>query len=150
MREEDVQKHIDEFQENMNLDELSLQYPIDLMLGFNKDNIEEKIRECAGQIAKFKMLHLKEYIKLQELQNILDRTICEQYDWYKFEHDRTLTKSEIESYYIPKDVKVTKLKRIVTKQNIRTDFFGICVDGFKHQLEMMHDYISLLNNGEEK
>lgn len=144
MNPQEAEKHLDEFEKTINIQEYLLKYPIDMLLSFDINNIKEKIEENIKQIYKFESLFLVSEFKYTELKSIYDEVISEQFDWYKFEYDRSLSTDEIKEFYIKKDPKVKQIKRLLDKQKIQRDFFKLCINSFLRQGERMHDYIKVL------
>jgi hypothetical protein len=112
-------------------EELMKEHPILDMVSFNDMNIQEKLKINSYQVAQYSNLlsaSKREYELLEEKYNAL---LGMQYDHYKFEMDKELTKVEIERYYLPQDKKVRQMKRILDDQRVRIDFFESCVRGLK-------------------
>jgi len=144
MEVSDVEKHVDEFEKYIGIEEYLLKYPIDMMMDFNVENIKEKLKENILQLFKFKKLYLKSEAKLVEMEVLYQEVISEQYDWYKFEYDRSLSTMEIKEFYIQKDPKVKQIKRLLDKQKIQKNFFQLCIESLVIQGERMHDFIKVL------
>jgi hypothetical protein len=109
------------------VEELREKYPIEKEVSFNEFNISEKLQENMTLKIKYQELYDKENFLYKELQNKYDILVGQRYDFYKFESDRNLTKTEIEQYYLPKDKKIRQLKEILKKQEIKVKFFEICM-----------------------
>jgi len=144
METREVEKHLDEFEKVVGIQEYLLKYPIDMLLSFDINNIQSKIEENIKQVFKFETLFLISDSKYIELKSLYQETLSEQFDWYKFEYDRSLSGNEIKEFYIKKDPKVKQVKRLLDKQKIQRDFFKLCISSFLRQGERMHDYIKVL------
>jgi hypothetical protein len=110
------------------VEELKEQYPIHNQVCFNEFNIGDKLQENMKLRVKYQELYEHELFKYDKLKEKFDILQGQRYDFYKFESDRNLTKTEIEQYYLPKDVKLRKLKEIIEKQELRMKFFKLCMD----------------------
>jgi len=144
METSEVEKHLNEFEKVIGIEEYLLKYPLDMMLSFDINNIQDKIEENIKQVFRFETLFLKAESKYLEMKDLYDEVLSEQFDWYKFEYDRSLNTEEIKEFYIRKDPKVKQIKRLLDKQKIQKDFFKLCIKSFLRQGERMHDYIKVL------
>lgn len=139
----EIEDYLTDFEKSMGIEENFLKYPIDMLVEFNEDNIKEKIKENVKQIFKFKKLYYIAESKYIELLSLQQDIIGQQYDWYKFEFDRSLSMNEVKEFYITKDPKVKQVKRMLIKQQIQKNFFKLCIDSFIIQGERMHDFIKI-------
>jgi len=105
------------------LQELYNEYGVAELLTFSEFNIAEKISDNTFIAEQFRLLYLKEKYFLSQIEDIFDKKQGTLYDYYKFENEKTLTKTEIEKYYLPKDKKLQELKGHRKKQEQRVDFF---------------------------
>ena len=140
----DIEKHVDEFEKHIGIEEYLLKYPIDVLLSFNESTIKEKLKENVDLYFKYKVFDLKSTARLIELEALYHDITSEQYDWYKFEDTRSLTTAEIKEFYIRKDPKVKQIKRLVDKQKIQKNFFQLCIESLVTQGERMHDFVKVL------
>jgi len=124
--------------------EYLLKYPIDMMLSFNNENLLDKLKDNCDQLVRFEKLFLIAEAKYIEMEDLYQEVVSEQYDWYKFEFDRSLNTAEIKEFYIRKDPKVKQIKRLLDKQKIQKNFFELCIKSYLRQGERMHDYIKVL------
>jgi len=122
-------------------EELLDQYPINEQVLFNDFNIEEKLQ---GQL-KLEMQYNDLYIDAQyvfdKIDDILIDKKCELYDYYKFEYERTLSKSEIEDYYIPKHKDIKIINERLELQMVKVNFFKICFSAVKQLRWNIHSYL---------
>jgi hypothetical protein len=144
METSEVEKHVDDFEKTIGIEEYLLKYPVDILLDFNIDNIKDKLKDNVAQVYKFEIRYLKAKAKYDEIMSLFDEVRSEQFDWYKFEYDKSLSTLEIKEFYIHKDPKVKKLKRLLDKQNIQKNFFKLCLRSFINQGTRMHDFIKVL------
>lgn len=144
MEVSEIEKHMDSFEKEIGIEEYLLKYPIDMLMNFNTENIMDKLKDNAVQLFEFEKLFLKAEAKSIELQDLYQEVISEQFDWYKFEFDKSLSTAEIKEFYIQKDPKVKQLKRLLDKQKIQKNFFQLCIKSFLRQGDRMHDYIKVL------
>jgi hypothetical protein len=112
-------------------EELMKDHNILEMVSFNDIDLQEKLKRNAYLVTQYSNLLSAEKREYERLEEIYDALVGKQYDYYRFEYDKELTKVEIEKYYIPNDKKVKQMKRILAKQRHRVDFFESCVRGLK-------------------
>lgn len=139
----EVEKHLNEVEKNIGLQEYLLKYPIDMLMGFNKENLKQKLEENAVKLFDFEILLLKAEARYIELKDMYLEVLAEQFDWYKFEYDKSLSTAEIKEFYLQKDPAVKKIKRLLDKQIIQKNFFELCIRSLIRQGERMHDFIKV-------
>jgi len=122
-----------EEQKNQIIEELYKNYPIETEISFNEFNTEEKLQNQLILELKYWDLHQKEIFKLDRIDNIMIYAKHKVYDKLKFENDRTLTKSEIEDFYMPNNSLIKKINDKRELQKVKVDFFKMC-HGFAKQL----------------
>lgn len=103
------------------------EYPIEEQTKFNEFNIGDKLQENTSLKLMYQDLYEKEKFFYDQLKVKYNIIVGKRYDFYRFEFDRNLTKTEVEQYYLPKDSKILKMKSILQKQEIRVKFFEICM-----------------------
>jgi len=123
------------------IEELKEQYPIHQQVLFNEFTIGDKLQENMKLRVKYQELYEKEQFKYDKLKEKFDVLQAQRYDFYRFESDRNLTKTEIEQYYLPADKKLRKLKEIIEKQELRMKFFKLCMDSIDKLYWRMKQYI---------
>jgi len=109
--------------ENETLAKLHQEYKINDILEFNEFNFSEKLKQQPFLSEQFRLIYLKEKHTLMKIEDIFEKKQGELYDHFKFEGEKPLTKTEIERYYLPKDTKLSELKKYVLKQQLRVDYF---------------------------
>jgi len=107
---------------------LKEKYPIDEQVKFNEFNINDKLQENMELRIKYQELYEHELFIYNQLLDKMDTLKGKRYDFYKFESDRNLYKSEIEQYYLPKDEKILKMKYQLQKQEQVVKFFKLCME----------------------
>lgn len=115
------------------LNELQKEYNIFDEVKFNEFDISEKLEKQSYLYLKYVDLKDKEYAILEEFKEMLEVLIGKQYDYYRFEIDKQLQRQEIEKYYLPKDEKIRKMKKIIRKQEARYKFFDACAKAIDKQ-----------------
>ena len=108
--------------------ELKEQYPIEEQTTFNEFNLNDKLQENTKLYRQYKELYEHELFVYRQLEEKMDILKGKQYDFYRFESDRNLQKSEVEQYYLPRDKKILKMKDMLQKQQTRVNFFKLCMD----------------------
>lgn len=112
------------------LEKLVVEHPIEDMIQFTDINIQEKIKENTRNVVKYNDLYQKHLATLDVLVDKLEALMGQRYNFYRFEHEKDLTKIEIERYYLPNDVYIKKMKTIIRRQNIKVRFFKLCYQAF--------------------
>lgn len=132
-----------DIQEDKILKELQLEFDVFPLLTINEFLLKEQIEKNPFYQEQFRLLFLKEKGKLMRIEVMRDEYIGQLYDDLKYRSDLSLTKTEIEKYYIPKDSKVIKLKKLHLKIQIRMEFFEAIWDAFKTQSWLIKQYIEV-------
>jgi hypothetical protein len=83
----------------------------------------------------------------EHMEILYDKLAGERYDWYRFESERELDKTEIKNYYLPKDKKIIKMKNIMARQKVKVDFYKMCLQGMEQQGWRMKSYLDSLRSG---
>ena len=129
------------------LRKLKEKHDIESMISFDNLNIQEELQRNPYYIIKYKELYIKEQNLLDEIQSKYDELVGKRYHFYRFESDENLTKAEIEKYYLPKDEKIIKMKKIIRKQKIKVDFFDACYKAFEKRQWSMKTFSDNLRYG---
>jgi hypothetical protein len=109
------------------LTELYNKYKIESDVDFNEFNVREKLISYSSLLLKYKDNLIREKSYLEHLNDLKARLEGRLYDKFKFEGEKTLSKQEIEKYYLPKEEKVIKLKNLIDAQQIVVDFLDMAV-----------------------
>ena len=112
---------------------LLIEHPIHDLIRFDDINLRDKIQENMTMVVRYRDLYHQALATLDRLKDLLDKLIGKRYEFYRFNDTKTWTKVEIEKYALPADEKVTKMKKIVRKQEIRVRFFEMCWKSFDKQ-----------------
>lgn len=123
------------------LEELKTEYPILEQVKFNEFTINEKIQENMSLRMKYKELYDHHKFVYDKMCETFDEVKCERYDYYRFEHDRKLGKTEIEEYYLPHDKKLKPYKDKLEKQKLKVDFFKLCHESIEKLYWRMKQFI---------
>lgn len=127
--------------------ELEEKYPISEDVSFDEYNISEKLQNHAFLLISYNRQLVHEKLKLEKIQEILDKKTGERYHHYRFDFNESLTKQEIERYYLPKDPELQKLKPLIQKQEIRVGFFTTAVKALESVQWSMKNYIDIQKRG---
>jgi hypothetical protein len=111
---------------------------------YDEYNIKEKLEKNPYQYQQFRMLWLSEKHKLRKIEILRDEYVGKLYDRLRYEGSKTLSKVEIERYYIPIDPKVMEFNRLYMKQEMRVDVYGYIAEAFKTQGFTMATYVKNL------
>lgn len=122
------------------INELLKEYPIYELVSFDELNISQKLQDNPYQLIRFQDQLIKERIRYEELEEMLEKLVGQLYHKYRFESEEELSNKEIEKYYLPKDPKHLKMKEILRKQKIRIAFFELCVKGLDRQYWSMKEF----------
>ncbi len=129
------------------LKKLKEKHNIEEMIKFDNFNIQKELQKNAYYIMKYKELYIKEQNILDMIQEKYDELLGKRYHFYRFESDENLTKTEIEKYYLPKDEKIIKMKKLLRRQKIRVDFFDACYKAFEKRQWSMKTFSENLRYG---
>lgn len=124
----DEQKLLSESEEkDIILNDLKTEWPIEKDVSFNEFNIQEKLQNHAFILMKYQNQYDNEKFKLDKILELKEKLVGDRYHYYRFNYDESLQKAEIEKYYLPKDEKILKINRLIRLQEVRVNFFLICV-----------------------
>jgi hypothetical protein len=115
------------------LNKLREDYPIEEEIKFCEFDLQDKLKDNSFKVIRYRDIYDKERAKLEYIEELMDKLIGERYDYYRFDYDKALDKTEIKNYYIPKDEKVLRMKKIIRKQKIKVDFFDMCIKALQTQ-----------------
>ena len=112
----------EELNEDKIFSKMEAEYNVYDLLTFNEFNIQERLERLSFHMKDFRLKFLQEQAKLGQLQDHLDKITGDKYVALK-DGAVTLTKTEIEKYYLPKDEEIMKVKAAIRKQEMRTEYF---------------------------
>ena len=123
---EETKAVLNKVREELNSDsvfkKLEEEYNVYDLLTFNEFNIQDRLERLSFHMKDFRLKYLQEHSKLASVEDRLNKVIGDKYISLK-EGAVTLTKTEIERYYLPKDAEIMKLKGLVRKQEMRMEYF---------------------------
>jgi hypothetical protein len=131
----------DEENREIILKELKDEYPILKQCTFSEFTINEKLQENMKLRIQYNELYEHHKYLYDKLNDKKEELICDLYDHYRFEHDRNLSKIEIEQYYLPKHPKIKKMNKILEKQKLKMDFFKLCVSSLEKLYWNIQTYV---------
>lgn len=121
----DTEKSEEELKQEI-IENLRSEYKIEDEVSFNEFNINDKLKNHAFVFLKYQSQLDKVKYELEKLNELRDKIVGERYHYYRFNNDESLTKIEIEKYYLSKDEKVLKINKLIRLHQIKVDFFTIC------------------------
>lgn len=111
-------------------DELKSNHNIEQLATFSDIDIAEKLQKNEMMVIKYKEFYYAELEKYEILERKMDALRGIRYKHYKFNDDHEWQKKEIEDYCLPSDEKIIKMKKIMTRQQVRVRFFDMCWRAF--------------------
>jgi hypothetical protein len=140
----EIKELIDGIDENINVEQFLLQYPVDQMVEFNEDNVKQKLSDNCMNIFKFKKLKILSEFKHKKIKSILEKCKSEQFEFYKYHFEKPLRTEEIIEFYFPRDEKIIKIEENLELENLKINFFQSCIEIFLEQSKRMIDLIKIL------
>lgn len=137
----------DDINENRILAKLQQEYDVFNLLSYNEYDVNEKVQYNPFHTEQFRLLARDEKSKLSEIYNELEAKRSEIYRYYKEESQLSLNKTEIEKYYLPGNEEIQELKKKITEQETRVEFFEAVYDAFKSQAWLMKQFLQNLREG---
>lgn len=141
-----IEKVRQELNEDAIFGKLEEQYDVYDLLMFNEFNLRDRLERNAFHAKDFRLKYLQELSKVEQVKDHLDKVIGEKYVALR-EGAVTLTKTEIEKYYLPKDEDIIKLRALVRKQEIRAKYFEAVSKAFDSQQWNMKTWIEQSKGG---
>ena len=129
------------------LEKLKEKFPIEEDLTFNEYTIQSKIEKHSYLLMKYHHQFINAKAKVNKLEEEYEKLVGEKYDYYRFNFEENLTKTEIEKYYLVKDKDILKLKQAIRIQTIVIDFFEMCVKELESMNWSIKSYIEILRRG---
>jgi len=126
---EETKAVLNKVREELNSDtifkKLEEDYNVYDLLTFNEFNIQDRLERLSFHMKDFRLKFLQESSKLASVEERLDKLVGDKYIALK-NGEVTLSKTEIEKYYLPKDPEIINLRGLVRKQELRTKYFEVC------------------------
>ncbi len=123
------------------LNKLREEYPVDDEISFNDFNIEDKLQSQLQLEMKYFDLHQIELFNLSAIDNEMVDMKFKVYDHFRFNYDRTLTKTEIELFYLPAHKDIRAIQGRIDLQQVRVDYFKTCYNAVKQLRWNIHSYL---------
>jgi hypothetical protein len=112
----------EELNEDTIFSKMEADYNVYDLLTFNEFNIQDRLERLSFHMKDFRLKFLQEQGKLNSVEDRLAQVVGDKYIALK-NGEVTLSKTEIEKYYLPKDTEVMNLRALVRKQEMRTKYF---------------------------
>ena len=112
----------DELNSDNVFSKLEEEYNVYDLLTFNEFNIQDRLERLSFHMKDFRLKFLQEQGKLAQVEDHLNKVTADKYIALK-EGSVTLSKTEIEKYYLAKDEEVLNLRGLVRKQEMRVNYF---------------------------
>jgi hypothetical protein len=128
------------------LKKLDEMYDVEEQLMFNEFNIKQKTEQNGYYQKQFKLLHLTELSRLERLKERLEKETGKLYQALK-NGEVSLTKAEIEKYYLPTNEDIIKIKGAIAKQETIVKFFELILKAFESQQWNMKTWQDLSKGG---
>jgi hypothetical protein len=110
---------------------LKTEHNIEELATFSDIDITEKLRNNEMMIIKYKELYYNELNKYEILERKMNALKGIRYKHYKFNDVHEWQKKEIEEYCFPSDERITAMKKILSKQQVKVRFFEMCFKSFE-------------------
>ena len=111
---------------------------------YDEYNIKERLERNPFLYQQYRMIWLSEKNKLRKISILRDEYIGKLYDDLRYGGNRSLSKQEIEKYYIPVEEKVKQFNRLYAKQELRTEVYQYICECIKTQGFTMAAYVKAL------
>jgi hypothetical protein len=141
-----IQKIRDELNEDALFTKLETEYDVYDLLNFNEFNLKERLERLAFHMKDFKLKYLQELANVEKIKDRLDKVVGEKYQALR-NGEVSLTKTEIEKYYLTTDEEVLKLKALLRKQEIRAKYFEAVWSAFDKMGWNIRNYIEMNKGG---
>jgi len=141
-----LQRIREELNEDSLFGKLEEQYNVYDILMFNEFSIKERLERNAFHYKDFRLKYLQECAKVEQVSDRLDKLVGQKYQTLK-EGSVSLTKTEIEKYYLPKDEEILKLKALLRKQELRAKYFEVVSKAFEAQQWNIKSYLENQKGG---
>jgi hypothetical protein len=141
-----LEKIRSELNEDVLFSRMEQDYDVYDLLNFNEFNLKSRLERLAYHMKDFKLKYLQELAKVEQVQDRLDKVIGEKYQALK-NGEVSLTKTEIEKYYLTTDAQILSLKGLLRKQQLRADYFFAVWNAFDKMGWNIRAYIDLNKGG---
>lgn len=141
-----LEKIRSELNEDALFAKLEQEYGVYDLLNFNEFNLKGRLERLAFHMKDFKLKYLQELGKVEQVQDRLDKVIGEKYQALK-NGEVSLSKTEIEKYYLTTDKQILELKGLLRKQEHRAEYFKAVWDAFDKMGWNIRNYVELNKGG---
>jgi hypothetical protein len=131
----------EELNEDTIFSKMEQEYNVYDLLTFNEFNIQDRLERLSFHMKDFRLKFLQEQGKLNAVEDRLAQVTGDKYIALK-NGEVSLTKTEIEKYYLPKDVEIMNLRALVRKQEMRVEYFDAvwkCMDKLQWNMKLYCD-----------
>ena len=147
--DEEVQQQVNDITGEINEDEIikkvMIEYPdIYNQLEYNEYTVKDKLEKNPYLYQQYRLLWLKEKHKLHRIELLMEEYVGNLYHDLRFENTIKLGKVEVEKYYLPKDERVIKFKKLFLIQTIRVETFDTIVKSFDKQGFTMNTFVKVI------
>ncbi len=125
---------------------LQKEYDVEEILEYNEFTIQHKLERLPFHIQMFRLKYLQELGKYEQVKEHVEKVIGEKYIALK-EGEVSLTKTEIEKYYLPRDEEILKLKALLRKQDMIVKYFETIYNILDKQIWNIRAYIENSKGG---
>jgi hypothetical protein len=140
----EIEEHIFNLNKDVNIEKFLLKHPIDVIVQFDETNYKEKLSDNSKHFFNFKKLKKLSEFKYEKIKSILNKCKSEQFEFYKYEFEKELTDDEITDLYFARDEKILNIENELSQEQLKIDFFQICIETFLNQSERLKDYIKII------
>lgn len=116
-----------ELNEDSIFSQLESNYNMYDLLMFNEFTIQDRLERLSYVMKDLRLKFIQEQQKVNQIKDRLDKVTGEKYIELK-NSEVSLTKTEIERYYLPRDEEILQLKGLLRKQELRMNYFEACWD----------------------
>jgi hypothetical protein len=141
-----IQKIRDELNADAMFSRLETDYDVYDLLNFNEFNLKERLERLAFHMKDFKLKYLQELAKVEAIKDRLDKVTGEKYQSLR-NGAVSLSKTEIEKYYLTTDVEILNLKGLLRKQEMRAQYFEAVHSAFDKMGWNIRNYVDLSRGG---
>ncbi len=141
-----LQKIRDELNEDVIFSKLEEEYDVYDLLNFNEFNLKDRLERLAFHMKDFKLKYLQELSKCEMIKDRLEKVTGEKYQNLR-NGEVSLSKTEIEKYYLTTDADILKLKGLLRKQELRAAYFEAVHSAFDKMGWNVRNYVELGKSG---
>jgi hypothetical protein len=127
------------------VEKLKEEYDIISDIQFNEFNISDKLQQLAYIYLRYYDKLLLEKFLFKKYQEMYNKFISKKYNELRFNDARSLSRGEVEKYYMNEmdDEKVKKVKYYLDRQETVVEFFNMCVTSIESLRWNIKSFIDL-------